>query len=345
MKRTTVWAGVILMLLGWAGANLLRAQSPDTPPRVERKVIIMGGEGSWLGVEIDDVTAAKARELKLPGDYGAAVTRVEADSPAARAGLKTGDVILEFAGQRVRSVAELSRLVRETPVGRSVPMQVSRAGKTLSLTAQIGKRPHSEFSPHFEMPPVHMPKFKFNFAWMGRPRLGILGNDLTSQLAQYFGVQQGKGVLVSQVNDGSAAQKAGLKAGDVIVKVGDEEVDSVSELRHALRGDQKQVTLTIVRNRQEQKVSVELPPAESMTGPESMAELRDLGINRRDMEHLRTEAQAQAAEMAQSARQMAQLDAQQKQEVRRAMQEHKKQMQELKKQLQKLKLELGRQAI
>jgi serine protease Do len=350
MKRTTIWAGLILLAAAGAGAVLLRAQAPGAGPtaREERNIIFISGEGSWLGVEVEDVTAQKAHELKLPGVYGALVTRVEAESPAARAGLKAGDVILDFAGERVRSVAELTRLVRETPPDRSVAVKVSRSGKTLALTAQIARRPESNFSPRIEIPPVKLPHFDFNFAWPGRPRLGILANDLTPQLAQYFGVQQGKGVLVTEVNDGSAAQKAGLKAGDVIVKVGSTEVDSVAALRSALRGDsnqKRQVALTIVRNRQEQKVTVDLPPVESLMAPERVAELRDLGMSSKDMEHLRSELQAQSAQLAQSARQLAQAEALKKQDVQRTMQEHKQQMEQLKKQLRQLRLEMAEQPI
>jgi serine protease Do len=350
MKRTTIWAVLALLAAAGTGAVLLRAQAPEAAPMVreERNLIFVGGEGSWLGVDIQDVTAQEAKKLKLPGVYGALVTRVEADSPAARAGLKAGDVILDFAGERVRSVAELSRLVRETPPDRDVAMKVSRSGKTLALTAQIAKRAESSFSPRIEIPPVKLPSFKFNFAWPGRPRLGILGNDLTPQLAKFFGVQQGKGVLVSEVTDGSAAQKAGLKAGDVIVKVGATAVDSVSALRRALRGDsnqQRQVVLTIVRDRQQQKVTAELPAAESLMAPERVAELRDLGISSKDMQSLRSELQAQSAELAQSAREMARAEALQKRDVQQALKEHKKQMEQLKEQLRRMRLEMAQQPI
>jgi serine protease Do len=348
MKRTTVWAGVIFLAAAWASAALLRAQAPGTAPtaKQERDIIIMrGGEGSWLGVDIQDVTAQKAREMKLPGVYGVLVTSVAADSPAARAGLKAGDVILEFAGERVRGVTELERLVRETPPARSVALKVRRGGKTLALTAQIARRPESQFSPRIEIPPVRLPKFDFNFAWPGRPRLGILGNDLTPQLASYFGVKQGKGVLVSTVNDGSAAQKAGLKAGDVIVRVGDTEVDSVAGLRRALRGDsdqKRQVVLTIVRDRREQKLTVELPPVQFLLGPQRVAELGDLGLTSRELERLRTETQAQAAEIEKNAGGLAKSE---KAEVQRALRERKRQMDVLKRELLKLRLQPAPQPI
>jgi serine protease Do len=348
MKRNILWAGAIILAAVGATVNLLPAQAltPAPTARQERKIIVMRGEGSWLGVQVQDVTAEKVKELKLPGEYGALVTSVEAESPASRAGLKTGDVILDFAGQRVRSVAELERMVRETPPSRAVDLKISRDGKNLALTAQIAKRPEGEFPPRIEVPPVHIPNFDFNFAWPGRARLGILGNDLTPQLAQYFGVKQGKGVLVSEVDAGGAAQKAGLKAGDVIVRVGDTEVDSVAALRRALSSDmnpKRQLTLTVVRDRQEQEVTVELPSLESPLGPERVAELRNLGINPAELERLKAETQAHAAELAKSAREFAQVEA--KQDVQAALQAHKKQMQRLKQELLKLRRQLAEQTL
>jgi membrane-associated protease RseP (regulator of RpoE activity) len=222
---------------------------------------------------LEDVTAEKARDLKLPGEYGALVESVEADSAAAKAGLQKGDVIVEFAGERVRSEAQLRRLIRETPAGRTVSLQVIRDGQARTLSAKLQSRTN-QFTVH--VPEIHIPEINiaptypepfdyrgFNFLFEGgRPSLGISGDELTTQLASYFGVKQGKGVLVREVVAGSPAAKAGLKAGDVIVAVDGKSVATVAELRQALeikpKEEKRKLDLTVVRDHHEQTVPVEL---------------------------------------------------------------------------------------
>jgi serine protease Do len=228
------------------------------------------------------VTPAKAQALKLPGDYGAIVTHVEENSPAAKAGLKENDVILEFGEMRVWSVAQLRNLMSETPAGRTVTLRVSRDGREINLQAQLA--PHSE-SYLFHVFPggtVHIPQiniprnwyFDFGFGGM-RGRLGIEADDLTPQLAAYFGVKQGHGVLVAQVESGGPASKAGLEAGDCIVAVGSRTVDSISALRRQLSEqsrDHPVLTLTIVRGGHEQTMKVNVAPP---SPPNPMQEARN----------------------------------------------------------------------
>lgn len=237
------------------------------PKEGQHRNMDYAGDGrAWLGVSLRDVTPERGRELKLPGEFGAIVTEVEEESPAAKAGLATGDVILEFAGERVRSVAHLRRLVRETPPGRTVALEVSRAGQTRRLNAQLESGPIPSAGPNFPMPPVpriEIPRFDIHFA-SRRTVLGISADDLTSQLAAYFGVKEGKGILVHEVAAGGAAEKAGLKAGDCIVRIDSNPVESVRELRRELdrNSDRKRkITLTIVRDHREQTLSAELEPS------------------------------------------------------------------------------------
>ena len=265
----------LVLLVGVGDCRSQEAPEPPEPPDAPEAAI--GGLDSqlfaldgvaWLGVTLKDVTADKARDLKLPGEYGALVESVEADSPAAKAGLQKGDVIVEFAGERVRSEAQLRRLIRETPAGRTVSLQVIRDGQARAFNAKLQSRTN-----HFniQIPEIHIPPINpqlfdyrgFNFQFgAGRPSLGISGDELTTQLASYFGVKQGKGVLVREVVVGSAAEKAGLKAGDVIVAVDGKSVATVTELRQALEikpsKEERKVNLTVVRDRHEQTVPVEL---------------------------------------------------------------------------------------
>ncbi len=357
-KSVAIWMSLVIAAL--TGTGILLAQKAATPSgddirapesggaviampedREERMVFFgRGDDGSWLGVGLSDVTAEKATELKLPGEYGAVVQSVREDSPAAKAGLEKGDVILSFAGEKVRSVAELSRLVRETPPGRTVSIEASRNGRTRTLTAKLAAPPEAKWMSHFEMPhveipEVHIPNFEFNGMFIGGPRLGISADELTPQLADYFGVKQGKGVLVREVQDGTSAQKAGLKAGDVIVKVGEKEIGSVSDLRRALRpeSDEKQkVTLTLVRDRKEQTVSVELEPAQRLIGPRSVAELRHLGISPEEMSRLKAEVEKATQEVRVQKDKI-------KGEVQRAMKDHQKEIERVQRELESLRRE------
>lgn len=238
-------------------------EAPQPPALPGQCMVLLGDGGTWLGVRLSDVTAEKARELKLPAEDGAVVIEIEPGSPAAKAGLEKNDLILQFAAERVHSVAQLQRLVRETPPDRTVALQVSRAGQTRTLSAKLEGCWGHERMPHVLFPGMHGPGSDVFYFLHGRETLGITGEELTPQLAGYFGVKQGKGVLVSEVKTGSAAEKAGLKAGDVIVEVDGKQVASVSELRDALPQNlerEKKVSLGVVRDRKEQTVAVEIEP-------------------------------------------------------------------------------------
>lgn len=222
------------------------------------------GDRGWLGVTIDEVTAEKAKELKLPAERGVLVNEVEAESPAGKAGLKSNDVITEFNGQRVEGAAQFRRLVRETPAGRTAQLVVWRDGRAQNVSVQVGKfRDHLESRVRVFGPG----EFKFEMPDLGHglvisrgPTLGISGEDLSGQLGNYFGAPDGEGVLVRDVRSGSAAEKAGLKAGDVITKVDGERVRSVGELREKLREkrEKKAVGVSVVRKGAEMSFNVEV---------------------------------------------------------------------------------------
>ena len=280
-----ILAGLIIVVAGVVTATgVLLAQKvaqkdDDAGPKDEMQTVIEGAGYPWLGVQLKDVTAEQARDLKPGEEYGAVVDKVEADSPASKAGLQTGDVIVEFAGERVRSVAELRRLVRETPPGRAVEVRVRRGGGTKTLSATLESRPEGLGSWMSRMhdqlwPEVNIPAYAFSFH-LGGPRLGISADRLTPQLAEYFGVNQGKGVLVLEVVPGSAAEKAGLKAGDCIVQVDSTPVESVMDLHRALApkpGASREVTLTIVRDHRRQTIKAQIearPPVGRRPAAES----------------------------------------------------------------------------
>ena len=290
-----------------AGGTVQGGQSEGTrvTPRARTMSMWNANEGrAQLGVRLADINAEKARELKLSGEYGAVVTEVEPDSAAAQAGLMAHDVILEFDGERVRSVAQLRRMVQDTPPGRNVAVKVIRAGQTRTLNVKLeealsGQSFATVVTPKFEVPEINLPNFNFEI-FNGGPRLGISADNLTPQLATYFGVSQGNGVLVLEVRAGSAAEKAGLKAGDCVVRVGTEKVGSVSDLHRALArnagSEQKQeVTLTIVRDRHEQTLSAQLEsPPRMMPMRRPIADDELMEINPDDLSKMKSELQASA---------------------------------------------------
>lgn len=215
--------------------------------------------GTYLGVNLAEIDANRAKELKLKEDYGVEISRVEENSPAEKAGVKTGDVVLEYNGQRVEGMEQFGRMVRETPPGREAKLTISRNGAVQTLTAVLGLRkfPFSgNFPPGFEVPEFHMPDIPQIFTTIRSPMLGVEAESLGTQLAVYFGVKEG--VLVRSVLENTPAQKAGIKAGDVITKVDGMAVSAPSELSNAVRAAnaKKTYAIELVRDRKPVILSV-----------------------------------------------------------------------------------------
>ena len=247
--------------------------------------MVLSDEGaSWLGVESQDVNAEKAKELKLPAERGVLLGRIVSDSPAAKAGLKENDVITEINGQRVEGEAQFRRMIREIPAGRSAQFTVWRDGRSQNITVTLGKsedraniwlRPNTPGANLFSLPRVEIPDIEvqpgmdWNFGVLagGKPRLGIDAEDLSGQFGAYFGAPDGEGVLVREVTSGSAAEKAGVKSGDVITSLDGNRVRSLGDLREKLAGkrEDKTVKLGVLRNKSEISITVELPPPPSKT--------------------------------------------------------------------------------
>ena len=248
----------------------------------------------WLGIRMEEISSAKAKELNLPAERGVLVTSVAEDSPAAKGGLKAGDVITDFDGQRVEGTLTLQRLVREVPAGRKIALSIWRDGRAQSLTVEISSRrslhthgddvfylhrpdfdfqiPSVSIPPIPPLPPIEIGPFN-SFRMFGAPALGIDAEDLSGQLGNYFGAPDGQGILVREVMPGLPAEKAGLKAGDVIVRIDGKRVKDAGELRAALREKLSKasesaeagkaavaptVELSILRSGKESTVRVEL---------------------------------------------------------------------------------------
>ncbi|HYK18087.1 MAG TPA: PDZ domain-containing protein [Bryobacteraceae bacterium] len=217
-----------------------------------------GGQ-TYLGVNIAEVNADRAHELKLRDAYGVEITRVEEGSPAEKAGLKSGDVVLEYNGQRVEGMEQFGRMVRETPSGREVKLLVSRGGTAQTVSAVLGThkmKPMIGNFPGVELPEIHLPDIPQIFTAWRSPMLGVEAEALGPQLAAYFGVKDG--VLVRSVVKESAAEKGGIKAGDVITKIDGAPVTTPNEVSGAVRSatSKKTFAVDLVREHHDMSISI-----------------------------------------------------------------------------------------
>jgi len=231
-----------------------------------------GGSGSsYMGVDIADVTGERLSALKLKEEHGAEITMVDSDAPAGKAGLKEHDVILSLNGAAVDSAAQLRRMIKETPSGRVVSLGISRDGQPMTIKVQLADRKKSvSWAPEahdykFEMPAMPaMPDIDIPISVVishSSLRSGLMVENITPQLGEFFGVKSGNGILVRSVEKGSRGEKAGFHAGDVIVKVSDQPVRDSSDFIHALRDAKSgSATVTVVRDKREQTLTITLPP-------------------------------------------------------------------------------------
>jgi serine protease Do len=262
------WSFFGLLAVGVAAAvSALIAQGAEPlPPPPERgghrELMFLDGRGSRLGVMVQDLDATD-------NSGGVRIDSVDRDSPAEKAGLKAGDVVVEYDGERVRSARQFTRIVQETPEGRQVPLAVLRDGQRQSLSATPEARAFSwdmridgdrirrdvergirEFG--MELPPMRFRMdhpFEELLAPSSRRRLGVSLDSMSDQLAQYFGAGEG-GALVTSVEKDSAAEKAGLKAGDVITSINGDRIRDAEQVAGAIRGVREgDVTIGYLRDK------------------------------------------------------------------------------------------------
>ncbi len=269
----------------------------DTRP-VVRRLAVLNGPGVQLGVSVRDLESEQQKTTS-----GAVVEDVRSGSAAEKAGIQKGDVITEFDGERVRSARHLSRLVNETPEGRTVTAGVLRQGKRVDVTvtpdsgSMALRNDFQELMPHgrFEQLPEledddgrqqlkrALPAIpalpdgelfkrfsdEFGIATMhGQGRLGVRVQDLTPQLAEYFGTKDG--VLISSVDADSPAAQAGLKAGDVVTRVNGEAVTSGSELVGAVRSADEALAIDYMRERKPASTKATLEPRKKAPARQSV---------------------------------------------------------------------------
>ena len=281
----------VLVVLGGVGliavvtAPSIYGQRDDRPERRSRELSILAGRGASIGVSIRDVMPAEAGGQP---PRGVLIDEVRPDSPADKGGMKRGDVVVEFDGERVRSARQFSRLVQESTPGRTVKATIVRDGKRSDVQVTPDDERHGDmlisgdfgnymrdFGRDLGRFSDRLP-FDFNFDFdfpgivSGR-RLGVSVNELTSQLADHFGVRDG--VLVTSVTEGSPASRAGLKAGDVITSIDGQKVGSREDLLRAMHDADRDsrtgtvdLTIGIVRDKKESTLKATLDSRRPLRG-------------------------------------------------------------------------------
>ena len=158
----------------------------------------------WLGVTIQEVTPDLAKSFGLKEKKGALVAQVSPGSPAEKAGIEQGDIILEFDGKKISEANDLPRIVASTPVGKSIDLKLSRESKVLDRSIKVGEMNEKAETARTSSP---------------QPSLGITVQNLTPEIARGLGLKKPGGVVVTQVESGSPADEAGIQNGDVIREV------------------------------------------------------------------------------------------------------------------------------
>jgi serine protease Do len=226
----------------------------------------------YLGVGTRDIDTERAGQLKLKVPRGAEVVTIDHDAPAAKAGMQLHDVILQMNGQQIEGEAQLGQMLRLTPPGRTVALVISRDGQQQTLTITLCDEATLEadaWSQHIPVEPdeddgLSLPSAKPGFGsgflsslGMNASYTGLELDMLGPQLADFFGIHDGQGLLVKRVDSNSPASAAGLRAGDVITKMNGRTMATTSQWMRAIHANKgKQVELTVVRDRKEGTVTM-----------------------------------------------------------------------------------------
>jgi serine protease Do len=286
--KTRYVIGLLISITLSAGLTVAQqpappAAPPESPEEFGNRFSFFIDGGGFLGVYGEDITSENVNRYRLSQPRGVGITQVVKDSPAEKAGLRKDDVILRIDGENVTSVRKLNRLVSEIAPDHSVRIQISRNGSEQEITATMGKRKNTAFAGDFFSPEGRAFKwegpdkkllenlkdlnklhdFQWNnnndlvFALSNTRRIGVSTVALTKQLADYFGIADGRGVLVTSVSEDGPAAKAGIKAGDVITAVDGEAIDSPGDISRVIgRKKEGEVSLTVIRNKSQQMFRV-----------------------------------------------------------------------------------------
>ena len=276
---------VFILLIVIAGATALAQDTPESDKlrksieeKVNAAVLSSVGGSGYLGVYMQEVTKENFSKYGLSDLRGVAISKVVEDSPAHKAGIKDNDVVIGFNGELVTSVRKLRRLIYEVAPDHSARVTVLRDGGEQNFDVKIGRTHEAIFRNNGNLNRIHTTPNVFvpRMPRVGKtPRvrvypntgrllsklhsrtIGIRLTPVSKQLGNYFGVSDGQGLLVSSVIKGSSADKAGLKAGDVIVEANGKKVKNTFDLLSPLnKKEEGDINLTIVRDKKRQTITV-----------------------------------------------------------------------------------------
>lgn len=187
-------------------------------------------ERGWLGVKIQMVTPEIAESIGLKEPKGALVVGVTPKSPAEKAKIQSGDVVVRFAGKEIDTMRKLPRVVADTPIGKEADIEVFRSGSIKKMRVTVGKMDESEEKKVMEEKTPEMP------ARVGEKLMGMQLAALNDDLRTEFGIEANvQGILVIEVSQNSTAQKKGIEVGDVIVEAGQKPVKTIRDLKTAIK--------------------------------------------------------------------------------------------------------------
>jgi len=299
-KRRTI-SVVSTLTVAIAIAALVVAASAEPWPEAH--------SGAYLGVQIAAVAPQQVSALKLPNNDGALITYVDRDGPACHAGLLENDVVVGYEGSKVDSPQQLQGLIHATPPQKTVTLTVIRDGQRKDMKVTLGSwniMSHVRTMPAYNLaapppPRAYMPDMEVPSFTLLSSRHGLVVESLSPQLAEFFGVQRGHGVLVRSVEAGSPAAAAGLKAGDVILKVNNETVHDMADWQRGMRVPGTKVSINVWRDKREQTfvINVPGPPDDSRLTPgEWLDRDTQAQLLREQIEQIRPEIERSQQQMA-----------------------------------------------
>ena len=343
-KITIIMHGLVSILLAAAMAAPAAAEplsgSPAGPD---------SHQTAYLGVHIDEVTPQQASALKLASPSGAVITDLDRDGPACKAGLKEKDVIVGLNGSKIESPEQLGNMIHATPAGKTVTVTVVRSGETKDIKVTLGRWPrvttHAQSflagSPRWSGPvvaPSFVPDVEIPSFAAVSSRHGLMVESLCPQLADFFNVPAGTGVMVRSVEKGSPADAAGLKAGDVIVRLNNETIHDLADWRRALRVQASQISVTVVREKQEKTVVMHLPPpadSSKVLGQDWDDVEEQMQALGQEMEELRPELEAGQEEMLAAVQPSEKELEQMRREIEKSMKLKQKDMEKMAREIEK----------
>jgi len=259
--RNWIPAVAVVMLIAIVSGTSDIALSAEPNEWVDKKVIIVNdGDDDdskvWLGVQIEELSSNLRRKMDIKAHRGVLIMDVMEDSPAERAGFQEDDVIIQFDGKNVRRPDDITRAIRKHKAGDIVAVELERKTGKIKVDVELGERP-VKWTHKLDIPELHELRVHGLLTSCG---LGVQLQELNPDLAEYFGAKPDRGALITEVEDDGPADKAGLKAGDVLLSIEEEDISEPSEIADILaeyeEGDI--VKVEILRKKETQTVEVEL---------------------------------------------------------------------------------------